>query len=107
MLETCCIPVVKEHIPTVFEEGQAVAPAPFSSTVVVDPRRLPLRGLPLRALLSRLLYLSLHQSQLTLSLPKCGPKETRTPDLLIANEAHYQLCYGPEKPYTTASKERS
>ncbi len=24
-----------------------------------------------------------------------GPKETRTPDLLIANEAHYQLCYRP------------
>ena len=26
-----------------------------------------------------------------------GPKETRTPDLLIANEAHYQLCYRPAK----------
>ena len=32
-LETCCIPVVKEHISTVFEEGQAIAPAPFSKTV--------------------------------------------------------------------------
>ena len=34
VLETCCIPVVKEHIATVFEEGQAVALAPFSNTVV-------------------------------------------------------------------------
>ena len=31
----CCISVVKEHIPTVFEEGQAIAPAPFSKTVVL------------------------------------------------------------------------
>ncbi len=25
----------------------------------------------------------------------CGPEEIRTPDLLIANEALYQLSYGP------------
>ena len=25
----------------------------------------------------------------------CGPKETRTPYLLIANEALYQMSYGP------------
>ena len=33
VLKLLCIPVVKVHIATVFEEGQAVAPAPFSSTV--------------------------------------------------------------------------
>lgn len=34
LCQIACIPVVKVHIPTVFEEGQAIAPAPFSSTVV-------------------------------------------------------------------------
>lgn len=38
-LETCCIPVVKEHITTVFEEGQAIAPAPFSKTVVSNIKK--------------------------------------------------------------------
>ena len=26
----------------------------------------------------------------------CGPKEIRTPDLLFAKEARYQLRYGPK-----------
>jgi hypothetical protein len=44
--------------------------------------------------------------------PAGGAKGIRTPDLLVANEARYQLCYGPgsfnsnENHFTTARGEK-